>query len=272
MVTPQFLAVNQEMRLGTQAICTGLTSLGQINTAQSGTYSNAFFNLSIGFERLGKIAFLIDWALVNSNLPSDKDLRRYGHNLQSLLLKTREIRSRCPTFEVRADYPEDEIVEALIRLLSDFAQHTRYFNLDFIVGGPSVSYGDPMAIWESGVAKPILARHYKDSRRRADEARAHALGTLVQPSTFVRFTAEDGSSISTASGMLQYSSAIKVVQRWAPFYALRLVRFLSYLLIELEGQAHQRGLDFVPYLSEYVGMFCNEESYLKRRKAWSLPS
>ena len=75
---------------------TGLNSLARANHADTGLYSQAFFNLHAGLERLLKLVYIIDVALTNDGtVPTDEDLRkRFGHDLVPLFAMAGEVRSR----------------------------------------------------------------------------------------------------------------------------------------------------------------------------------
>jgi len=271
--SPEFRALNREASLATQTVCAGLTALRKADAAKTGVYNEAFFNLSIGIERLVKLAIVIDHCLDNSGkFPNDKALRNYGHELNALVKKAREIRSKYPTPNPLAQFPNDEIVPAIVECLSDFAKGARYYNLDYLVAGKSVRQGwqDPIAMWAERVGKPLLAKHYTKRQREKDARIASELGALMDEFSLIRFTAEDGSPITDAGAMLAHSGSTQVVQNWGQLYTLRLVRFLAMLLMDLHLKSVNMRLEFVPWLSEYLGMFHNEDKYFKSRKTWKI--
>lgn len=268
----RFHALNQEMRLATHAVCAGVTALHHASAARSGSYSEAFFNLSIGIERLIKLALVIDHCLSHAGtFPVDKDLRDKGHDIEALFNEAKAIRARYSSTEPLAQIPNDAIVDSIVLCLSEFGKATRYYNLDYLVGGRTVSLGDPIVTWADRVIKPVLERHYRPTRRERDSVRAGVLGQALDTFTKVVFTAEDGSTITDSQAMLKHSSQTRVVQAWTPLYVLKLVRFLSFLLIDIHYETVQRRFEFVPWVGEYLGMFCNEDRYLRSRKAWKLP-
>jgi hypothetical protein len=67
------------------SLTNGLTALRAASIHQKGTFYAAFFNLSIGLERLMKVVLVIDHMARNSmNPPSDRVLRQHGHDLVML--------------------------------------------------------------------------------------------------------------------------------------------------------------------------------------------
>ena len=59
----QWRAVQREAQLAAEQAAHGVTVLGRANHAQTGLYTQAFFGLSIGLERMGKLIFLADHAI-----------------------------------------------------------------------------------------------------------------------------------------------------------------------------------------------------------------
>jgi hypothetical protein len=58
-------AIQREAQLAAEQLALGTTLLGRANHAYPGLYSQAFFALSIGFERTGKLIFISDYAIGN---------------------------------------------------------------------------------------------------------------------------------------------------------------------------------------------------------------
>jgi hypothetical protein len=85
-----------------------------------------------------------------------------GHNILALLDKAKAIRlSRICSQGVQNEWKYatlscDAVTVSVVRLLSDFAQATRYFHIDFMVGGKSIQMGDPIKVWHNmvGAAAP----------------------------------------------------------------------------------------------------------------------
>ena len=63
---PEWHALGREAELSAEQIAQGVTALGKANHAQKGIYTQAFFGLSIGLERLAKLILLADHAISNS--------------------------------------------------------------------------------------------------------------------------------------------------------------------------------------------------------------
>lgn len=231
-----------------------------------GVYYEAFFALSIGFERLGKIAIILDYAIDHDGaFPADKKLRTIGHDLETLLRESRRVRAKHPTTDHMAFFPEDVAVTRIISFLSKFAQTTRYYNLDFLRTGASEDSDDPLYAWHSLVGHEILGSHYTQRMREKDEAKARAISDSMEQTTVLyNFSTEDGTPISNIRSLFFHHRRIEVTQQWAQYYALKISRFLSCLIADLENEAKQ------PYLTEFLWPFRADDSDLKRYKTWTI--
>jgi len=146
----QWRAVQCEAQLAAEQIAHGVTVLGRANHVQLGLYLQAFFGLSIGLERLGKLIFIVDHAIKSEGeFPTDQDLRGFGHDLASLLPKGEEI-GAC--LDPNLDYivrPNDPIHQGIKDVLSLFAMRLRYYNLNYLTGS-SQGQQDPVELKDAG--------------------------------------------------------------------------------------------------------------------------
>lgn len=84
---PVFSLLQQEGYLTRSSLYTGFSSLskGNINN-NKGDFYVAFFQLSIGLERLMKLTLILDYMAANElRLPDNKWLKGFSHNLVELL-------------------------------------------------------------------------------------------------------------------------------------------------------------------------------------------
>ena len=63
MVTPEFVALAREAGIAAELLAAGVTALGRASSSQDGLYNQAFFNLSIGFERAAKLGIMLDYCI-----------------------------------------------------------------------------------------------------------------------------------------------------------------------------------------------------------------
>jgi hypothetical protein len=266
----KFIALLRESQLAAETVAFGATLLGRANYAHQGYYAQAFFALSVGFERCGKLALVLDHALENGGtFPSKNTLKDYGHDLKKLLAKTDETVKRRG---FSAELPATRIHHGIVSTLSDFATNTtRYYNLEFIAGEPSaVGRESPTAAWYQRVSQPVAAEHYRAERRERDEAKAYAMeAALAVVSTNVQHYSEEGDLIDSV-----YEASCRTAERyavvpWERMYVLQFGRCFGLALSELVRDAHSAGLP-VPQLSEVFGLFNNDDKYFRARKMWSI--
>lgn len=265
MSSPEFEALSREAGIAASSIAQGVAAINRANYAHKGYYHSAFFNLSIAIERLAKLIFIFDHSLTLRSFPTDNDLRSLGHKITVLVEKAQEIRDRRG---LDADpLPDDPITVGIIETLSEFATATRYYNLDYLVGGRSAAMIEPLAAWSTRVVNPILTRHYRPARQAKDQAQAEAIGALMDRYSMVRHTAEDGSPITSWTAGATESAKIPTIQKYSRMYVLQIVRFLSTNLDELNFAALTEGFD-VPHMGDFFGIFRNDDAYFLRRKSW----
>jgi hypothetical protein len=266
-----FVALLDESALAAEAMAFGATVLGRANYAHQGYYAQAFFSLSVGLERCGKLALVLDHALTNGgSFPSKKTLKTYGHDLQKLLAETEAIASK---HGLGATRPASTIHDGIVSTLTDFATNaTRYYNLELLAGDPlAVSQASPIASWHRDVSQPIASTHYSDDRRKKDEQKARTLEAFTGSLTSVRFRSEAGDLINSVFEGSRRTAERNAVVPWERMYVMQFGRFFGSVLSELAYQAQAAGM-LIPYLFEFFGIFNNDDSYFRSRRTWSIYS
>lgn len=269
IVSDTWLALSREATSAAEHIAFGVTALSRANYARDAYYTQAFFSLSIGFERCGKLALLVDHALDNrGEFPPSGILRGYSHDIGRLLRLMEEIGKKRGTKEPR---PSTPIHDGIVQTLSEFATNvTRYYNLELVTGDQrAVSHDDPIAAWYERVTKPILAAHYKSRYRTNHEYQARLIEAMIGDLTQVLHHAETGETIDTVYGGSARTAATEFAKRWERMYTLQIARFAADLLIHLSHDAHAARLE-VPFFSEIFGIFRNPNAYFRSRSTWSI--
>jgi hypothetical protein len=271
MFSPQWHAIDREGQLAAEQLATGVTILGRANHGLKGLYTQAFFALSIGLERLAKLIVVADYAMTNGGrYPTNQELKAFGHDIAALLQRCEEISSRYRNGQTYAVRPHTPIHEGIIVGLSEFGVLSRYYNLDFIVGGKATTLPEPIGAWWSRVGMPILAKHYSKAQRQKDEVWAAATAASMGPS-FVLHHAEDSTPIDYAEALMQRARATRVVQTFGRLYTLQIIRWLAFLVSDLaELAVHRQGLDAFFGVGEAFVIFMNEDAYLRKRKSFSI--
>jgi hypothetical protein len=269
-VNETWRALAREAALGAEHIAFGATVLGRANYAQHAYYSQAFFSLSVGFERTCKLVLLVDHAIDNNGrFPREEAVRSYGHDLARLLSSVEEVAIRRG---LDAQIPATPVHRDIISILSNFATNvTRYYNIDVLVGkstiGPS---DDPVATWHRKVTEPILAARYTGRRRDRDVANAQIIEALLGPFSRVHHESETGEQIDSLYAGANASSMAKVAKPWERMHVLQIARFVGNIVSDLGSVTQTEGVSEIPYFSEFFAIFRNDDSYFRSRKTWSI--
>jgi hypothetical protein len=268
-VDEKWRALAREGASAAEHIAFGATVLGRASYAETACYTQAFFSLSVGFERSAKLALVVDHALSKDGaFPASETLKSYGHRLHDLLALTEQIVVRRG---IEISRPTSAIHGGIIDTLSEFATNvTRYYNLELLAGdGKVATRDDPIAAWYRRVTEPILALHYKAQVREKHEREARALEALIGDFTSVRHQSETGEVIDSVYKGSALSAANRAAKPWERMYVLQIARFVGAALGELAHAAHVAELE-VPAFVEMFGLFNNDDALFRNRKTWSI--
>jgi hypothetical protein len=270
----KFIALNREAELAKRVTCSGLSALRNASPARPGVYYDAFFGISIGLERLAKLVWLVDECIARGgSFPSDNDLRGLGHDILALIGKASAIRSNrlgrqsSISTNSHSTLPSDKITSLIMEFLSEFAKATRYFNVDFMVGGKSVQIGDPIKIWHRRVGTAILASPQIGAKRQRWHASATSRASALSPA-IVLATASDGTPMNDVTTLLLSEYEANEINKQAQWKVLGIVRFLSLLLIDVGEAANEGGYAFVPDFRDHFCFFCGDDAIIRRYKVW----
>lgn len=265
-----FQAIAREAGLAAEHLAIGASALGKSNYAQQSYYYQAFFALSVGFERCAKLTLLIDYTLEhNGSFPSNDIIRRYGHNIRNLLELTDLIAERRG-FKERL--PRSLIHNGIIEVLNDFASNiTRYYNIEFITGAPNITQRqDPIQDWFVKVITPIINIHRSPRQQKKHEYNARIVNDLLEPFALVRHHAENGNELNTPYKASLQTATINFAIPYTRMYVLQIARFIGNTLSELGYISMSQQIDTIPYLSDFFAIFNNSNAYFKERKTWSI--
>ena len=130
--TKKFGYLAQEAHLAKNSILSAFDLLLKANyyAALDGYFYSSFFHLTIGLERLMKLAIVSDY-MVKNNLesPGEKYLRSFGHEIDNLYEKMKDFSFAYGGQQVVT--PESETIDyELLKFLARFAKTSRYYNLN----------------------------------------------------------------------------------------------------------------------------------------------
>jgi hypothetical protein len=263
-------AITREASSAAEHMAIGATAIGRARHDRVSVYAQAFFALSVGFERSAKLAVAIDHALDGGEFPTRAQLRGYGHNLRRLLQAVEEIHGRRALALRHGGLPETSVHLAIVDVLTSFATNvTRYYNLEVLGADSGSARDDPIASWYSDVTLPVLDLHYSKQRAERDGLRAAFAAEVLGSVSVVRGVAETGESINTVAEATLRSLQAEAARPWERMYVMQIARFLGATLVKLADLAHETKLP-VPFLEEFFFIFAQDDAYFRSRKTWSL--
>jgi hypothetical protein len=265
---PEWHALGREAQLAAELIGGGVTALGSANHACRGLYTQAFFGLAIGLERLAKLIVVADHAVENGGrFPDNQTLRNFGHAVTALLNACEPIIAK----HTKVQRPTDAIHQGIVQTLDEFATLSRYYNLDLLVGGRASQLPEPIGAWWRRVGMPILERHYSQKQQEKDRAEAAAMQAILGAQTAVLHHTEEGDLIGSLDALSVRAGATRVVQRYGRVYSLQIVRWLVEGISALAHiGAYDRQIDALSGLHEPFVLFLNDDDYFRGRKTWSI--
>jgi hypothetical protein len=264
-------AIGREAELAVEQTASGITALGRASHLRKGYYTQAFFGLSIGLERIAKLIIIFDYAITNAGqFPSNDILRRVGHDISALLAHCEPLSAKYRAGKQYAERPTDDIHNGIIMTITEFGKLSRYYNLDLLTGGSAAALPEPIQAWWQRVGQPILSKHYSERQRERDHQRAAALDTLMSDKVSVLYHTESTAPIENVEELALRAAATRVIQKYGRLYTLQIVRWLAYLISDL---AHI-GTPIVPGLFGLEELFMifriPDDRYFRDRTVWSL--
>jgi hypothetical protein len=251
----QVLLLIKECGLTASSIDQGLTSLRKSHFGVKGLYYQAFFLLSIGIERLLKLIIVVKSLIEKDEFPKNDELKNYGHNIIDMFYHiTQEL---CPNDNF---INSNDLFVPILRFLSDYAQGSRYYNLDTL-SGRTTSAGDPLHNWYE-IQQLIKVKHckFKDFSPYEKEL----IKNIANHSSF-HYTAENDSPINNAYKYFEEGKYLNKIQGFSVWYFYQII---DYLVKILSDEADKKSM--LPYYLEFFPLFDNpymtKEQILKKKK------
>ena len=271
---PEWHFVRQEAQLVRHLLGSGATSLGRANYAdKKGEYYTAFFALSVGLERLCKLILVVDHAIGNGGqMPPQSVVRRYGHQLEQLIDTVDSVVAR-QSVNLAHRRPTAATVSAIVSNLDAFAdaRRGRYANFEAL-GDPNLTSHEPISKWWTEVAEPILDQHYRGTKTQVRvESNARLIDQLIGDFRLVHHTSETREMMTDVETASRRTGQTAIVQKWARYYTLTLIRWLSAVYKEMAYKAvYEGGHDAFVGTWEFFYTFLVDDSFLRTRKSWPL--
>ena len=266
--------LEQEGLLAQACLCNGLTALRRANLGEKkGLFYSAFFELSIGFERVLKLVLVLDHMVRNQLVPPDsKAVEDYGHKLRSLFDAVRRICAAHGVTTLDAFQP-NSLPIAILGFLDDFAHPGgRYSNINKLTGHKHQAMTDPLAQWGE-IANRIMREHATPRERQraqlnglvASAAFGDAAASLIsdlnqQPMDVVPLHVR-ASELDTAAKHAIYALVILIA-------ALREVIDVLCGTTRAANGPGTLGVATVPEMKEFFQFAWANRQYVMRKRQW----
>lgn len=270
----KFTLLAQEAHLTKNTILSGFDLLLKANFFQDkdGYFYSSFFNISIGMERLLKLAVITHHMLTNSySTPTVKQLKnQFGHDVKTLYGECVKL---MPTYHPkRTKQPSLETEDqALIDFFTEYATNSRYFNLNEVCEARMDR--SPLDKWLE-IARSVYERHTPHQvRHKCAMDLMYSMDRTGRPNGFTTYLDESGHPMMVFDCLhRQY-----VIQKSAPLVIWRLVEILRPIHLLLEAMAHKaseyeksqgKPIMIIPHYEDFFYFLLADKAAIKRRKRW----
>lgn len=268
MFNETFKALNKEAQFTKEMLGSGATQIRNANYASKGVYFQAFTSLSTGLERIGKLCLMLDHYIDNNGKFPDLNYMKneIGHKISFIYEKSVSVVvKRSISMHFLQDL-NTSIHQAILKVLSEFAQGDRYSNIDLVVG--STRQSDPIASWFKQVDLPLYELRVTPRKKETIHFNAAAVAAILGPHSMVLHTSETGSEITDIEDASRRTGIQQAVAPYRQLYVLQIIRYWVELLGSLQYSAMHTGNQDIPFFSEIFAPFYNDDSYMRRRKTW----
>ena len=265
-----FDALCKEAQFTVEMLCSGYTEIRKANYAKRGVYFQAFTSLSTGFERIGKLCYLLIYAIEHGgSFPTDKDLKNVlRHDIIKMYELILEFKNK---HDIKYDFLQDldkPIYQSILNVLSRFAKGDRYANIDLLINNRS--YDDPISVWYKDVDLVIFQEKISDKKKEKIKMDASLVHYLTSNFVMLRHTGEDGKEINTAFEGSLRTGINDAVAPYRQLYVFHIIRFFVESLNMVESVFNNQNFFEIPYFKDFFRVFYNDDAYMKGRKTISL--
>jgi hypothetical protein len=266
--------LEQEGLLAQACLCNGLTALQRANLGdKKGLFYSAFFELSIGFERLLKLGLILDHMTKNKLAPPpSKYIEGFRHDLIRLFGAARVVcTTRGLTFLDK--FPPESLPIRLLDFLNRFADtRGRYSNINKLTSHKHQVADDPIVKWGE-----IASRIMREQATPRERQRAQRNGQMAS-------AAFGGAAVSLISNLNQKpmdlaplhvrASELDTAGKHAIYAMVTLIAALREVIDSLCNSAWQAnpagrsGTSDLPNMKEYFEFAWADRQYVMRKRVW----
>ncbi|RLE79953.1 MAG: hypothetical protein DRJ36_02745 [Thermoprotei archaeon] len=264
-----FEVLNKEAQFTCEMLCFGVTQIRKANYARKGLYFQAFFNLSTGLERIGKLCLILNFIRKNGSFPDGSFLKflkkDIGHNIEKIYNELLKIKEECQCNLKFLNDLNSDIYQTISKILSQFAKGDRYSNIDLVTDKRT---NDPIEMWFKHVDLYFFEKCISEKKKRRIKNNARIVSSFLEPITFVRYRSEDKKDIVSVEEASFRTGVWKAVAPYRQLYTFQIIRFFVEIINCLQYKIIENAKFEIPYFDEIFGIFYNDDSYVKRRRTW----
>jgi hypothetical protein len=261
-----FNAINKEAQFTLEMLCAGYTQIRNANLARKGIYFQAFTSLSTGFERIGKIILLLDYAINNNNNFPDLTYMKeeIGHDIYKIYNNIVNIKNKYNFVFEHIQELNESIYIDILQILSRFSKGDRYSNIDLIVNVRN--YNDPISEWYDKIDKYIIENKINKYKINKIMNEANLVQKLISDIASVHFTDEKEKEVNTPYEMYLKNNINNLVGPYRQLYVYHISRYFVEMLINIEHCVREKGKITIPDFWEIFRIFNCDDSLAKNRK------
>lgn len=271
--TKKFGYLAQEAHLAKNSILSAFDLLLKANyyAALDGYFYSSFFQLTIGLERLMKLAVVSDYMLKHSlDSPSEKYLRGFGHELDTLYEKMSAFSVAYGGQQVVMP-AADTVDFELLKFLAKFAKTARYYNLNQL--GSDTGAKAPLHEWAL-ICEDAYEQYTASSiRERGSMKLFYDMDKNGIHNGFTRNLSFDGQPMQVYD-ILHLQMVTKKAAPILIWRVIELFRPIHFILEKMAHSAYGMNLDqeeraiTIPHYEEFFYFFLSMPQDIKRRKKW----
>lgn len=269
-----FTLLLQEGHLARTSLLSGIDLLlkANLDDRNVGKFYSAFFQLTVGIERILKLVVITNHMLENNyKPPTDEELRKkYGHNIKATYLHALSVRNKWGHEKV-ATPVSGSIEDIILDFLENFANKARYYNLREL--NNTTADRGPLGDWYS-ICKKVASAEIGHVKLNKDVERVmYQMDQAGMAGYSPRFDF-DGHPMTLFDDYWR----MHLIQKVAPHLVWKVVQFITPLYNSLRYIAYeamdyentnQFKLSVIPHLYEFFVFALATKPDALRRKSWT---
>ncbi len=264
--------LEQEGFLARSCLCTGLTVLRNANIGdKKGLFYTAFFELSVGLERMMKLLIVLDHlADYRCAGPDEKVIKKYGHQLLKLWHVAQQLAAKHGT-EVLVPLNADPCVIRIIEFLATFSNADgRYANINRLAGNHKRSLAEPLAAW-GDIANRLFEKHATTKQRKAADD-MHVVAELAFGNSAMNLIGDLSNKPMSVAELHRRAFIVDTAGRYAILHLVRLIEGLREAMEVINHAAHRaeqalkRPEPLVPHMEEFFDFAWSDRSVLNKKR------